>query len=440
MRRMRNAQWSGHGARCRIAPPTPAMTEAATSAPSPARWLVLAGVWLVYLCFGLTAVGLAPLVAPVTRDLGMSQTAMGTVLGSWQLVYIAAAVPCGALLDRLGSRRAIFLGALIIAASGWMRTVAWDFWSLAFAVGLFGFGGPIVSAGAPKVIAQWFKGRERGLAMGIYITGPACGSIIGLSLSHAVLMPLFDQDWRHVLQVWATVAVLGSFGWLLATAHGAARRMERAAAAVPRASQREVIPALLRLPAVRILLAMSIGIFMFNHGLGSWLPELLRADGMSATQAGYWATIPTLVGIAGSLSIPRLATPERRLAILAGLCISAGLGTLLLQAEPGPVLFAGLVLQGIARSSLMTIAMLSLVETRGVGERHAGTAGGLFFSAAEVGGAGGPVVLGAIYDATGGFAPGLWLLTGVSVALLTGVLALRRLSEGDAAASAGARS
>ncbi|MBM3523513.1 MAG: MFS transporter, partial [Alphaproteobacteria bacterium] len=137
------------------------MHQAADLPPSPVRWIVLGGVWLVYLCFGLTAVGLAPLVAPVTLDLGMSQTAMGTVLGSWQLVYIAAAVPGGALLDRLGPRRAIFLGAMIIAASGWLRTVAWDFWSLAFAVGLFGIGGPIVSAGAPKVVAQWFTGRER---------------------------------------------------------------------------------------------------------------------------------------------------------------------------------------------------------------------------------------------------------------------------------------
>lgn len=93
------------------------MNDSASPPPSPVRWLILAGVWLVYFCFGLTMVGLAPLVSPVTRDLAMSQTAMGTVLGSWQLVYIVAAVPSGALLDRLGSRRALFLGAIIIAAS-----------------------------------------------------------------------------------------------------------------------------------------------------------------------------------------------------------------------------------------------------------------------------------------------------------------------------------
>jgi hypothetical protein len=123
------------------------------------------------------------------------------VLGVWQLVYIAAAVPCGALLDRLGARPAVFIGALFIAASGALRGVAIDFWTLCLAVGLFGIGGPLVSAGAPKVVAQWFKGSARGMAMGIYITGPAIGAIVALSLSNSVLMPWLD-DVAAVLQVW----------------------------------------------------------------------------------------------------------------------------------------------------------------------------------------------------------------------------------------------
>ena len=114
-------------------------------------------------------------------------------------------------------------------------------------------------------------------------------------------------------------------------------------------------------------------------------------------------------------------------AILVGLALSAGASTLLLHSDPGLLLAAGLVAQGIARSSLMTVAMLALVETRGVGERHAGTAGGLFFSAAEVGGAGGPIMLGVLYDATGGFAAGLWMLTVLAALMLLGALRLRAL-------------
>jgi MFS transporter, CP family, cyanate transporter len=286
-----------------------------------------------------------------------------------------------------------------------------------------------VSAGAPKIVSLWFKGRERGLAMGIYITGPALGSILVLSSTNSVLMPWLAGDWRKVLQLWAGLALLGALVWLAICLHPAVTAMDRRTSSAPRSPQREVLAQLVNIPAVRVLLVMSVGIFMFNHGLNNWLPELLRADGMTAKAAGYWATVPTAVGIVGSLLIPRLATPERRFLILVGLCVSAGLGTILLHSEPGMLLFAGLVAQGIARSSLMTIAMLTLVETKGVGERHAGTAGGLFFSAAEIGGATGPIAMGALYDVTGNFHSGLTLLTGISALLLVGALRLRRLAR-----------
>ena len=60
---------------------------------------------------------------------------------------------------------------------------------------------------------------------------------------------------------------------------------------------------------------------------------------------------------------------------------------------------------------------------------HAGTASGLFFSAAEVGGVLGPVSLGVLYDASGGFTLGLYTLTGVAMALALAVLRLRRLAQ-----------
>ena len=70
----------------------------------------------------------------------------------------------------------------------------------------------------------------------------------------------------------------------------------------------------------------------------------------------------------------------------------------------------GLVLEGLARSSMMTVLILTLVELKGVGKERAGTAGGLFFAAAEIGGVGGPITLGILYDATGDFSLGLSVL------------------------------
>ena len=65
------------------------------------RWFLLAGVWGLYASFGLVATCLAPLVPLVESELSISHAAMGSVMGAWQFVYIAAAIPCGILLDRM---------------------------------------------------------------------------------------------------------------------------------------------------------------------------------------------------------------------------------------------------------------------------------------------------------------------------------------------------
>ena len=87
--------------------------------PHSLRWVVLFGVWIIYAAFGLIVTSLAPLVERIEFDLNIGHTAMGSVMGAWQLVFIVAAVPCGFLLDRLGMRWALLLGALSIAASAW---------------------------------------------------------------------------------------------------------------------------------------------------------------------------------------------------------------------------------------------------------------------------------------------------------------------------------
>ncbi|MEZ5849459.1 MAG: MFS transporter [Hyphomicrobiaceae bacterium] len=396
---------------------------------SPIRWLVLLGVWLVYATFGMTTVSLAPLVATITADLGITHGAMGVVFGAWQLMFIASAVPSGRLMDRLGTGYGLFLGAVSVALSGLLRSWSVDFWTLVAAVSVLGIGGPLISTGAPKVVARWFQGQQRGLAMGIYITGPALGSILSLSMTNSFLMPALGGDWRAVSRVWAAIAIAAGIAWLVIAHLPAIRQADVSARAGHASAKRATLSELLSVHAVRLLLMMSVGIFLFNHGLNNWLPEVLRSKGMTPVAAGYWATVPTLVGLAGSLVIPRLATPQRRHAMLGGLFAAGLLASLLLRVDEGPLLMLGLAMQGIARSSMMTVAMLTLVETPGIGERNAATASGLFFSAAEVGGASGPLVLGIVHDLTGGFGACLALLSAVMAILIAASVHLRRISR-----------
>ena len=392
------------------------------------RWLVLFGVWSIYCTFGLVVTSLAPLVKLIEHDLAMSHAEMGTVMGAWQLVYIAAALPCGILLDRLGSRWALLLGALCVAASAYFRSQADSFAGLLAAVMLFGIGGPIVSAGAPKVITHWFQGQSRGLAMGIYITGPAVGGVVSLTLTHGWLLPYFEQDWRKILALWGALAALSGVLWFALASLPGIRPIADERQSSGHTPHRQLVLGLLARPAVRLVLAMAVGVFLISHALSNWLPEMLVHGGMSPVAAGYWSAIPTIIGIIGSLSIPQLAIPARRFRILALLCGAMLLASLLLQFSAPALLLPGLILQGIARSTLTTVLVLILVELPDIGARHAGMASGLFFGAGEIGGMLGPLVLGVLYDATHGFATGLLLFTLIALGLMVNVQRLRALS------------
>ena len=391
------------------------------------RWFLLAGVWGLYASFGLVATALAPLVPLIESELGISHAAMGSVMGAWQFVYIAVAIPCGMLLDRLGSRVALALGVGLVGLSALARSVAEDYASLLLSVMIFGLGGPLISAGAPKVVTEWFQGSARGLAMGIYTTGPAMGGVVSLTLTHSLLLPWLG-DWRELMRLGAWVCMAAGLFWLAVSSQQAFRIAESSRRTSGTQPQLAAMRELVALPGVRIVLAMSAGVFLISHGLASWLPELLRAGGMSAVEAGYWSAIPTAVGVAAVLLIPRLAVPARRLPILLALVGAAGVATLCLQLHARVPVFAGLLLQGTAATALTTILILTLIELPGVGERRAGTASGLFFSAAQIGGVLGPLGLGVLYDLSEGFATGLAFLTLTTLAVAAGVLRLRRLA------------
>jgi len=373
--------------------------------------------------FGLSMASLAPLVSEIESDLGFSHSAMGTIMGAWQFVYIFAAIPCGILLDRLGSRWGLAVGALIIGLSGIFRGFAQEYIHLLAAVALFGIGGPLISAGAPKVVSEYFEGASRGLAMGIYITGPGIGAMAALLLTQPLVLPMLEGNWRLLLQIWGGVSLGSGVFWLTV----AARTPSQPRVMPTRKTTLADLSDIVRIPAVRLILLMSVAVFAINHGMGNWLVEILQSFGASASRASVLATIPVGIGILSALALPRMAVGTRRFSVLTLLFSCSVVASLALLAQPvGIWLYLALVVEGVAAGSMMTVLVLTLVEVPGVGDKRAGTAGGLFFSAAEIGGVGGPVLLGVLFHADGHFNTSLLVLAFLGALLVLSVLPLRR--------------
>ena len=115
--------------------------------------------------------------------------------------------------------------------------------------------------------------------------------------------------------------------------------------------------------------------------------------------------------------MPRFAARERRVGILASAMALAAVGTIFIGASTAGVLAPALAASGIARSSIMPICMLVLMDHREVGARNMAAVGGLFFTAAEIGGVSGPAVTGVLSDITGGFSVPLRVLATVMALL-----------------------
>lgn len=375
------------------------------------RWAMLGLTWLLYVSFGLTVGSIPPLVKPIVADLGMTYAQMGLVLGAWQLVYIVTAYPLGLLVDRLGVRRSLGLGIFIMWLSLVLRGLSGDFVTLFLAVALFGVGGPIVSIGAPKMVSLWFQGHQRGLAAGVYTTGPVGGMALALATAGSVVMPL-TGTWRGVSLVYGAVVLAVMAGWWLFS-RDTGSPAEGSSDHPPGASR-----GLLRIRNVQLLLVFAVATFLLNHGLDSWVPTLLNEGGMTLAQAGYWTAMATAIGVLGVLFIPNLARYGYRTLLLGGLLSVAAVATASLTLLEGLPLVGSLMVLAVARSPLMPVLVLVLMETPGVGALRMGAAAGLFFAAAEVGGFGGPFLLGSLRDVTGSLVLGVLVLSAGSASLI----------------------
>jgi len=390
-----------------------------------ANWTQLALGWLLYFCFGIVSTSLVPIITLVREDLGISYSEMGFVLGAWQLVYIGSSAPAGILIDRIGAKKALAIGALIMCASALIRSFADGFPLLFASVALFGLGGPVISSGIPKLVADWFTGPSRGLASGIYMTGAAAGGVFVLGLTHVLFLPM-TGSWRGVLVFYSVIAAALAALWIAFGRDSPESISDRGSAGSGSrfAAYRQVILN----PAVLVVVTVGFAGFLAGHGLRNWLPQILETGGMSPTASGLTGgALPALTGMLGSIVILRLASmrPGNRRPVTIGTLALSGVAIAATTFSGGWPLTAAIAVLGFCAGALMPLLLNTLMETPGVGARNLGQASGLFFAVGEVGGTLGPVLLGVTADATGSFTSGVLIVAAVMWVMILPALLIR---------------
>lgn len=375
--------------------------------------------------------GLGPVLAEVRRDLGVSATVAGLLTSVPALCFAVFGVTAPRLAARFGPVRVVLAGLVAISAGLGLRALAGNT-AVFLATSALALGGIAVGNVLMPVVVKRFFADRVGLLTGLYSMGLALGTAAAAALTIPVSRALGD-NWRAGLAGWALLAGLALLPWLVvlprlrgagADREGRAGRASRRDAG--RGTGREGRPLRLSRSPTAWALAVFFGLQATAAYITmGWLPQIYRDAGVSASTAGLLLALVMGLGAPLSFLVPTLATRLRNqgpLVIAIGLC--GFVGYLGLWLAPAAGAWAWAVLLGVANTAFtVALTMIGLRARTGAGvirlSAFAQSAGYLLSVP-------GPLLVGALNEATGGWsAPLLLLAVLLAAQVCCGVLAGR---------------
>ena len=185
-------------------------------------WYVLIVLMLAYISSFIDRQVLALLVEPIKRDLNVSDSQVGLLVGlSFALFYTFLGIPIGKLADRKNRKKIILVGITIWSIMTALCGITNSYWQLFWARMGVGVGEAALSPAAYSLITDMFPKNKLGTAMGIYNIGVFLGSGLSIFLV-ALIIKLVSVEGMWVLPIvgqvhpWQTVFFI-IFIWLQAT-------------------------------------------------------------------------------------------------------------------------------------------------------------------------------------------------------------------------------
>lgn len=144
-------------------------------------WLVVALLWIVALLNYLDRQMLSTMQANIALDIEALGNAemFGWLMAIFLWVYGIASPFSGAVADRI-SRKWLIVGSLgVWSAVTYLMGFCEDFQQLMWLRGIMGLSEALYIPSALSLIADYFTGKGRSLAIGLHMTGLYCGQALG---------------------------------------------------------------------------------------------------------------------------------------------------------------------------------------------------------------------------------------------------------------------
>jgi ACS family tartrate transporter-like MFS transporter len=391
-------------------------------------------------------VGFAALT--MNKDLGLSASAYGFAAGVFFLAYFLFEVPSNLFLARVGARkwiaRIMFTWGVVSGATAF---VGGETGFIVIRV-LLGIAEAGFFPGIIFYLTLWFPAVYRARIIGSFMAAIPLSTVIGAPVSGLLLgmdgyMGMKGWQWLFILEAVPALILSVVVYYYLTDRPADATWLEPDERAwlearlalehTKRVAVRHysVTQALIN-PKVLALSAVYFGAVATNYGLSFFLPQIVKAFGVSNLQAGLVTSLPYAVGLIGMVWWGHHSdrTGERRYHLAFSLLV-ASTGIAVSTMLPDPVMkmtalsIAGFgIFSGLPLFWTLPTAFLSGTASAG--------AIALINSIGNLAGFAGPFAVGWIKDATGSYTGGLLLL---SAAGLTAAVIVLSLHHHDPAAS-----
>ena len=361
-------------------------------------------------------------IVPISTEFGWARAQFPLIILVSAIIAGVVVTPlAGRVLDRLGTKPVMIAGATVFALTNVLAAfndgVVWHAFVIYLLIGSSAsFTGMF---GVNKIVSVWFS-KSRGRALGISVG-------LGVGLGSA-MTPLLTQyfvqhyGWRSayfalaaVILIFTVPAVL----FLTPNTKGAKPLLHNAGPEEARLS----IPQILKMRDFWLLIVLASANGLAVGGLmGHWIP-IQTGRGMSITLAtlllSSFGLLKAIAQVGGGLLLDKVQTP--RVALFFFVPITLGIVIIAAAAAPS-VVALGAVLFGLGEGA--ENALLPYLVSRYFGVGRLAEIFGYVAAALIVSSSTGLLVMGRIFDVTGGYATGLWVSTGAIVIALLAAASL----------------
>jgi CP family cyanate transporter-like MFS transporter len=382
-----------------------AQTVAAESLSRTGMWMLIAGILLIAATLRAPITAVGPLIEIIRVDTGISNTLMG-MLTAFPLLAFALLSPLAPrLARRLGIEYTLLFGLIALTVGIGLRFLP-SVPALYIGTALLGMGIALSNVLLPGLIKKEFP-NQPGLMTGVYSMSMNMWAAIASGIS----LPLANGlglGWRGSLAVWGVLSAAAFLVWLPQL-----RNRHRPSVSRP-TSQGNLWQSSI---AWNVTLFMGLQSITF-YIVMTWLPEILAQQGMNPTAAGWMLSLMQFVSLPASFLVPIVAgrfRDQRGMVAIIALFLIAGY--LMLLSGMHSLMTMGVVLIGIAGGSAFSLATMFFI-LRTSSASQAAELSGMAQTIGYLLAAGGPVVIGYVYDATHNWTVPLLILLALALCLL----------------------